>query len=89
MKMTQQQQQQQQQTQQQQQQAIQQKRQKLRRQNVQTSSDVCEAGVEEFSANTNRIDNSIYSHCKRSKLKIIFMHNEDLIRKRNKYFKAY
>ena len=33
---------------------------------------------EEFSMNTSNIDYTIYDDCKRSKLKIIFMHRSDL-----------
>jgi hypothetical protein len=37
---------------------------------------------EEFSSNTNNINDSIFKDCKKSKLKIIFMHNQELKKKR-------
>lgn len=44
----------------------------------------CEV-LDEFASNAHNIDYSIYKNCQRSKLKIVFMHKNDLRKWRSQY----
>lgn len=48
-----------------------------------SASSVSSTDTEEYSSNAHNIDHTIYQNCKRSQLKIIFMHKNDLRKWRN------